>query len=178
MADDKKKDEQGDDAKKKKGLSPVIMIALGAIIGGAGVVFAVPPKTETIVEPAPEFEEVHVMHPDLIQQTFNPRQRAGKGVMKISFRFVYTVTQEKNTKGVEHAAFELIKKYWERADGIAGELLRSRTYEQLQSESGEKILEHDMIKALTGELFSKDLPEGQEPIAKVTEIIWKDWLTQ
>lgn len=178
MADDKKKEDQGDEAKKKKGLSPVIMIALGAIIGGAGVVFAIPPKTETVVAPPPEFEEVHITHPDLIEHAFNPRQRAGKGVMKISFKFVYTVVQDKEKKDVEHAAFDMIKENWDRAFGAAGSLLRSRTFEELNSESGETMLEHDLLEMLTEKLFHSHLPEGEEPIAKVTEIIWKDWLAQ
>ncbi|MFT4512146.1 MAG: flagellar basal body-associated protein FliL [Planctomycetota bacterium] len=178
MADDKKKEDQGDEAKKKKGLSPVIMIALGAIVGGAGVVFAIPPKTETIVAPAPEFEDVHVMHPDLIQQTFNPKQRAGKGVMKMSFYFVYTLTQEKGKADIEHAAFELIVKNWKRASSDAGSVLRSRSYEELSSESGMKLLEHDLLEALTEAMFAHDLPEGQEPIARVSEIMVNELLKQ
>tara|TARA_R110002072_G_scaffold174303_1_gene329289 strand:- start:1515 stop:2051 length:537 start_codon:yes stop_codon:yes gene_type:complete len=178
VADDNKKEETGEEAKKKKGMSPVIMIALGAIIGGVGVVFAVPPKTETIVAPPPEYEEVHITHPDLIKHAFNPRQRAGKGVMKISFKFVYTVTQDKTKHDVEHAAFEQIKQNWDRANSAALQLLRSRSYEELNSESGATILEHDMLEELTQMLFKKDLSDGQEPIARVTELIWKDWLTQ
>ena len=40
MADDKKKEDQGGEGKKKKGLPAIVMIAIGAIVGGAGVVLA------------------------------------------------------------------------------------------------------------------------------------------
>ena len=173
MADDKKKEDQGGEGKKKKGLPAIVMIAIGAIVGGAGVVFAIPPKTVEKIAPPPVFEEVHVTHPDLIQHAFNPKQRSGKGVAKISFKFVYTVVQDVAKKDVEHTAFELIKQNWDRATGNSLTLLRSRSYAELNSAAGTKILEHDLMQLLTNTLFP-----GEHPIAQVTEVIWKDWLLQ
>ena len=51
MADDKKKEEQGAEDGKKKGLPAIVLIAVGAIVGGAGVVFAIPPKTVEVEKP-------------------------------------------------------------------------------------------------------------------------------
>ena len=172
MADDKKKEEPGKDG-KKKGLPPILMIAIGAIVGGAGVVFAIPPKTVEKMAPPPVIEEVHITHPELIQHAFNPKQRSGKGVAKISFRFVYTVVQDAAKKDVEHTAFEMVKKQWERAFGDSLTLLRSRSYEELNSAAGTKILEHDLRVMLSNTLFP-----GKKPIARVTEVIWNEWLLQ
>ena len=46
MADNKKKDGdgKGEGDQKKKGLPAIVLVAAGAALGGAGVVFAVPPK--------------------------------------------------------------------------------------------------------------------------------------
>ena len=173
MADDKKKEDQGDDGKKKKGLPAIVMIAIGAIVGGAGVAFAIPSKTIETVAPPPVFEEVHVMHPDLIQHAFNPRQRSGKGVAKIAFKFVYTVVQDVAKKDVEHAAFQQIEENWARAKGDSLTLLRSRSYEELNSAEGTKILEHDLLELLSHTLFP-----GEHPTARVTEVIWEEWLLQ
>jgi len=169
VADDKKKEENSDET-KKKGMSPLVMIAIGALVGGAGVVFAIPPKTVEVKVETPPPEYVEVEHPDLILKTFNPRQRAGKGVAKVSFRFVYTVRED-----LQDQAFEALQKHWNMANSKALSLLRSRSIKELNSESGERVLEHDLIGVLNEEFFHAD--EG-EPIAEVTEIMWVDWLLQ
>lgn len=173
MADDKKKEDQGDDGKKKKGLPAIVMIAIGAIVGGAGVVFAIPPKTIEKVAPPPEFEEVHVTHPDIIKKEFNPRQRTGKGVARVSFKFVYTVHQDKDKKDKEKVAFEEISKNWDKANSYALDLFRSRTIKELNSDTGTTILKHDLMEELNRAFFS-----GEHPVAKVTDVMWIDWLMQ
>lgn len=167
MADDKKKEEQGDG--KKKGLPPIVMIAIGALVGGAGVVFAVPPKTiEKPVEPR-VLEFVDVTHPDVIQTEFNPRQRAGKGVARISFKFVYTVRED-----LEAEAYEQIKRRWDEVDSRALLLFKMRSYDELNSEAGVRLLEHDLRQELDDALFGS----GDDKIAEVSRIIWKGILTQ
>lgn len=169
MADDKKKEENNDEG-KKKGLSPLVMIAIGALVGGAGVVFAIPPKTVEVKVETPPPEYLEVEHPDVILHTFNPRQRAGKGVAKVSFRFIYTVRED-----LKDEAYEAMKTTWNSATSKVLSVLRSRSIKELQSETGERILEHDLIETLNEELFGAD--EG-EPVAKVTEIMWEQFLLQ
>ncbi|MCK5941043.1 MAG: hypothetical protein KAI24_03660 [Planctomycetes bacterium] len=169
MADDKKKEDNEDEG-KKKGMSPLVMIAIGALVGGAGVVFAIPPKTVEVEVEVPPLEYVEVEHPDLIQKTFNPRQRAGKGVAKVSFRFVYTVRED-----LVDQAYDQLKLNWNKANSKALSLLRSRSIKELNSEAGTRVLEHDLIEELDKAFFGGG--DG-EPVAKITEIMWVDWLLQ
>ena len=169
MADDKKKEDSNDEG-KKKGMSPLVMIAIGALVGGAGVVFAIPPKTVEVVVETPPPEYLEVEHPDLILHTFNPRQRAGKGVAKVSFRFVFTVRED-----LHDQAYEAMKQHWNMANSKVLSVLRSRSVKELQSETGERMLEHDLIQALNEVFFHVD--DG-EPIAEITEIMWGEILLQ
>ena len=173
MADDKKKDENEDGKKKKKGLPAIVMIAIGAIAGGAGVVFAVPPKTVVKEAPPRVFEDVFITHPDVIKKEFNPRQRAGKGVARVSFKFVYKVHQERGTDAVQKAAFELIKENWDKANSTALELFRSRSIAEFNSDNGTALLKHDLMEGLNKTFFA-----GENPVAQVTDVMWIDWLMQ
>jgi flagellar basal body-associated protein FliL len=172
VSDDKKKDadpkaEEG--KKKKKGLPPIVMIAVGAIVGGAGVVFAIPPKTVEVKVEEPVYEIVDVKHPDKITVTFNPRTKAGKGTARCVFKFTYRVRED-----LEDQAFEQVKANWEQAGSSALMLLRKRSMEELQSETGMQILAADMIAELDRTIFA-----GADPrIAKVANVIWIEWLFQ
>jgi flagellar basal body-associated protein FliL len=174
VAEDKKKegDAKGDEGKKKKGLPPIVLIAVGAIVGGAGVVFAVPPKT---VQPQQTHEpsvppEIDVLHPDPLKKTFNPRTKAGKGTARIEFKFVYTVR-----KDLEADAFTLIKENWEQANSDALMLLKRRSMEELNSDTGMRMLEKDLIEELDRALFGKP---GTERVATVTRVLLVDLLVQ
>lgn len=168
MSEDKKKDEQKPDEGKKKGLSPIVMIAIGAIVGGAGAVFAIPPKTVEVKVEEPHYELVDVKHPDSLKITFNPRTKAGKGTARVEFKFEFRVRED-----LEEQAFEQIKTHWEQAKSNALMLLKKRSMEELQSEVGMQILAKDLIDDLDRSLFA----EG-ERIAKVVNILWIDWLLQ
>jgi len=171
VSDDKKKeaDPKAEEGKKKKGLPPIVMIAVGAIVGGAGVVFAIPPKTVEVKVEEPVYELVDVRHPDSIKVTFNPRTKAGKGTARVEFKFVYRVRED-----LEEQAFEQIKANWEQANSNALMLLRKRSMEELQSETGMQILAADLIADLDRTLFATAEPR----IAKVVNVLWKDWLFQ
>lgn len=168
MSEEKKKDDQKADEGKKKGLSPIVMIAVGAIVGGAGAVFAIPPKTVEVKVEEPHFELVDVKHPDAIEITFNPRTKAGKGTGRVKFKFEYRVRED-----LEAQAFEQIKTHWEQAKSNALMLLRKRSREELESEVGMQIVAKDLIDDLDRSLFA----EG-ERIAKVVNILWIEWLFQ
>ena len=173
MAEDKKKEGDGkadEGKKKKKGLPPIVLIAVGAIVGGAGVVFAVPPKTVEQKHEEPVHHDIDVIHPDPLKKTVNPRTAAGKGTARIEFKFVYTVRED-----LEGEAFKLIKQNWEQANSDALMLLKRRSMAELQSDTGVRILEKDMIDELDRALFGRP---GTERIATVTRILWVDMLFQ
>ncbi|MCB9877916.1 MAG: flagellar basal body-associated FliL family protein [Planctomycetes bacterium] len=171
MAEDKKKEDQkGEEGKKKKGLPAIVLVAVGAIVGGAGVVFAVPPKViEKKVEEKPK-EFLDVTHPDVIEVTFNPRTRAGKGTARISFKFVYTVRED-----LEEEAYEQIKTNWDRAKDHVIVILKSRTVEELNSEVGVKLLKHDLIQDLDATMFP-DVGHGKP--AEVSDLFIVECITQ
>lgn len=171
MADERKKEDSEEG--KKKGLPAIVMIAIGAVVGGAGVVFGVPPKTVVLEAPPLVFEDVFITHPDVIKKEFNPRQRSGKGVARVSFKFVYRVHQAVNTHDVQDAAFEQIKKNWDKANSAALGLFRSRSIQELSSESGTAILKHDLMEGLNEAFF-----DGEPPVAQITDVMWIDWLMQ
>ena len=88
MAEDKKEaDSKAEGAKKKKGLPPFVLIAVGAIVGGAGVVFAVPPKTVEVPQPVKVYEPLDGTHPDSIQHEFNPPTQPCKGIAPVALRY-------------------------------------------------------------------------------------------
>ena len=172
MAEEKTKDAdpKADGGKKKKGLPPIVMIAIGAIAGGAGVVFAVPPKTIEVKEEVKIPETIDVTHPDLIQHEFNPRTKAGKGIGRVALKFVYRVREDN-----EEAAFELIKQNWEQANSNVLLILKTRSMEELQSESGVRTLEKDIIDDLDRTLFPGD---AKTKVARITRVMWSKWLMQ
>lgn len=172
MAEEKNKD--ADSAKsgggKKKGLPSLVLVAVGAIAGGAGVVFAVPPKTVEVASAPKVYATFDVTHPDPIQHEFNPRTKAGKGIARVALKFVYRVREDN-----EAAAFEQIKKRWELANSNVLLLLKTRSMEELNSEAGVRMLEKDILDDLDRTLFPAD---GGHKIASVSRVMWSKWLMQ
>jgi hypothetical protein len=125
-------------------------------------------QQQTHEQPAPP--DIDVLHPDPLKKTFNPRTKAGKGTARIEFKFVYTVRKDREPK-----AFELIKANWEQANSDALMLLKRRSMEELQSDTGMRILEKDLIDELDRALFGQP---GTERIATVTRVLWGDLLFQ
>lgn len=170
MAEEKQKEDGKGEGAKKKGLPPLVLVAVGAIVGGAGVVFAVPPKTVEVVQPVVIPDMVDVTHPDPIQHEFNPRTKAGKGIGRVAMKFVYRVRED-----LEDQAFEQIKTHWELANSNVLLLLKTRSMEELQSESGVRMLEKDLIDDLDRTLFPEQ--DGQK-VARISRIMWTKWLMQ
>jgi flagellar basal body-associated protein FliL len=166
VAEDKKKEGDGkaEEAKKKKGLPAIVMVAVGAVVGGAGVVFAVPPKEKVVVQVPKHFEVVDVTHPDVIEHEFNPKSKAGRGIARFSFKFIYSVREDQ-----EKDAFELIKENWETAKSNALDVLANRSIEELNSEAGRQILASDLVEDLDRSLFPG---KKEDKIARVERLIW------
>lgn len=172
MAEEKKK--EGDakvDAAPKKRLPTLVLVALGAIVGGAGVVFAVPPKTIEVKVEAKVREIVDVTHPDPIAHDFNPRSKPGNRIVRVQFKFVYTVREDH-----EPDAFALIRQHWDQANSSVLTLLRQRSAEELQSDAGRAMLEKDIIDGLDRDLFPA-APNGDR-VARVSRVMWSKFLMQ
>lgn len=173
MSEEKKK--EGDakaEGAKKKGLSPMVLIAVGAIVGGAGAVLAIPPKTVEVKVEKPKPKALDLLHPDEILHEFNPRVKAGKGMVRLSFKFRYDSRED-----LEEKAFEQLKEHWEEAKSVTLLLFRERGLEELQSSAGMKVLEKDLVEALDHTLFPID-PHTKQKYGKVTAIVWGKLLHQ
>jgi hypothetical protein len=93
VAEDKKKDGDGkaDEGKKKKGLPPIVMIAVGAIVGGAGRRLRDPTEDRRGQGRGARLRARSTSStPTRSRMTFNPRTKAGKGIGRVKFKFVYT----------------------------------------------------------------------------------------
>lgn len=168
MADNKKKEGDGKPEEgKKKGLPAIVMVAVGAILGGAGVVFAVPPKVVEKPVEQKKYELVDVTHPDLIDHSFNPK--SGRGIAQVKFRFIYTVRED-----LEEKAFDSIKENWEKARSQCLGILCSVSREELNSEAGKAYLRSNLVDELDRTLF----PDRPTKIAKVTDILWDKLICQ
>jgi len=165
VADEKNKEEKADEP-KKKAMSPLVLIAVGAVLGGAGVVVGVPPKVvEVPVEHhAPEI--VDWEGPFEIAATFSPRTRAGQTVAKVSFSFVYRCSED--VVGDVHAQIEASKAHAKSAVLL---VLHETPAKSLRSKPGLEMLESQLIEVLNQEFF--DSAKG-EHAAQVTKILWEE----
>lgn len=172
MADDKKKEAEpkAGETKKKKGLPAIVLVVVGAVLGGAGVVVAVPPKVKQVHVPAPVFEVVEVTHPDAIKKTLNPRSSTGKGTARVEFKFVYSVREDR-----EREAFERIKTNWDDVNSKALLMMKNRSIKDLQSDTGIAELQKDLVDEFDRLLFPG---KAEEKVAKVERIVWVDLLVQ
>jgi len=162
VADEKNK-EDNTDAPKKKGLSPLVLIAVGAVLGGAGVVIGVPAKTVEVPVAPVSYGDVDVLHLDVITKTFNPKTRAGKAVAKVSFQFQFTCREDRYD-----SAYQLVSDRWEYGLTAVGKVLRRTSVKELTTEAGETMLEARLVDALNEELFHA---AGGEALAEVTKIV-------
>ena len=172
MAEDKQKEDDGKTGagQGRKGLQPLLLLAVGAALGGAGVVFAMPAKKVEVRVPEPVHEFVDVQHPDVMEHQWNPRTQAGRAYASAGFYFVYRVRDDR-----EAEAFEAIKVNWDRARSNVLLLLKARTLVDLNSENGQKVLAKDLVDELDATLFPG---RRAEKVAQVTEILWSKWMLQ
>lgn len=165
MSDDKKKDAdpKAEAGKKKKGLPPVVMIAVGAILGGAGAVFAIPPKKVEVKVEEKKHEFNLVEHPDKIEITFNPTESSGKAYCSVTLGFIYEVRDDR-----EEEAIEAMKANWRRNIDRVYELLMARTVRELKSQEGRAILRRELGEQMDRTLFPG---KGEAKVARITEVL-------
>jgi len=172
MAD--KEPENEDNGGKKKGMPPVVFIALGAILGGAGVVFGLPSDGgahQQHAEPAPKLLHVHPAS-NVMTFTFNPRSTAGKHFGTVSFTFGYKVLEPDLADSKA-----LLKQRWKAAESAINKLLRSTHYEEWGSD-GIDLIEKEVRDELTYQLFPGANEGDHARIAKVTDIYWEKIMVQ
>jgi flagellar basal body-associated protein FliL len=176
------KDTQEPEPAKKKGLPAIALVAVGAALGGAGVVFLAPKP-----EPAPhgpaQPELVSYEHPDPMEFTFNPQVKRGYKTALVSLKFVYEADRKLVEGDAAHAADgggghdkadpkaaapmapvpSAIKTYWNRATSRCYEVLSNQDVETLTSPDGKKYLKQLLIDEIGASLF----PEGQARVVDV-----------
>ncbi len=168
---DKKKDEGQEAEGKKKGLPAIVLVAVGAALGGVGVVFAVPPKVVEVEVEKPVLQEWDIQHPDVLEFVFNPVSKTGRGTAKFKFQFVYRARED-----LEHDAFERIKEAWTEAYSRVLTLLSQRSMAELRTEAGFRMAEKAILDELNRAIFPT-LGE-EEPIAEIVRLMWQQKLFQ
>ncbi len=167
MSADANKPKEGEQPPvKKKGLPPVILVAVGAALGGAGVVFLAPKPQPAGqgVHKEPEYETVQCA--DKMSFLFNPKSDSGNKQARIS---LYFVVKQRKDKHEEDKVNGLIKANWERAKSRVLEVLMSQTVPQLRSAEGKQHLRKMVIDELTLTFFLR----GE---AQVVDILWEDYM--
>lgn len=172
MADDKKKKE-GDKEGKKKGLPPIVLVAIGAALGGAGMVVMSPTPAPVESQHLPIVPVKVLTEVDkTVEHSFNPNTDRGKSMASVSFRFNY-VTLEPDSAAAEEA----VKHNWDRMSSSVLLLLSAQTPEQIKSTKNSLHLEKQLREAMTLSLFPPQ--EGEKTgIAVVKEILWRKKFVQ
>lgn len=168
MSEEKKKDsDPKTDGAKKKGLPPVILVAVGAILGGAGAVFAVPPKKVEVIREVQKHDLLDLKHPDKLEFTFNPKEPTGKAYCQVNVYFAYRVRDDK-----EGEAFDAIKANWERAKSNILLMLTARSKSELNNKT---VLLKDISDELDHVLFPG---KGDSKVSTVTEVFLDKFILQ
>lgn len=154
------------EGKQRAGMKPVLFLAAGAVLGGAGVVFMAPPKEVVKMVGPPQVEIEQVELPDLWEFTFNPRVERGYKVAQVSFYIVY-----KQEKHKEAQVTKTLKTNWNRAYSRCMEVLKNTPPTTLGSMDGMQKLRARLRDELSASLF----PDG---VATVDDILWKKFSIQ
>jgi flagellar basal body-associated protein FliL len=169
VADEKNKEVAEGDGKKKGGMMPLVLVAVGAIAGGAGAVFATP-KPEPIVVHTPPPQIVERDIEDVMSFVFNPQTKAGRAAVSCEFTFTYQVLEDR-----ENEAVDLMEKNWKRAYSNVLLLLAATSNEELRTPSGKV----DLARSIAAELEVSFFPGPEDNrVAKITDVLWEKWIVQ
>jgi flagellar basal body-associated protein FliL len=164
LAEDKKADAGGDAGKtSKKRMNPLVLVAVGAAIGGAGVVAFLPKPAPVVhVDEGPKWEIVG--YEPAMTLTFNPRvERGSAPIVRVTFRI--------DVKQDARKAADVRKAMTERRDRMKHRVLMVLRDQPLQiftsGSDGTNILTKRLITELNAELF----PTG---LAQVDDIVYDD----
>ena len=167
MADDKK--DSGEEQEKKGGLmKPLLMVAVGAMLGAAGVVFT------SGGAPADGDSHDHDAHtevakkkfelPDVMEFSFQPRTESGKQSAVMHLRVVYEVDDDSE---LQAEAREYAKLYWNQAYAACLRILRESHADDFQGEA-QALLLAELRDELSYVLFPI---KGDKRIATVIDVV-------
>lgn len=170
MADDKKKEAEAKaEAGKKKGLPAIVLVAVGAVLGGAGVVFAVPAKKVVVPVEKKVLKIQPVKHSDVIEIAFNPQTDAGKGFANIKFNFEYEARED-----LVETAEQQVSDNADRARSECLFMLCAQTSRDINSPSGKRAVAKELVDTLDKTLF----PDDGHKVARVTSVNVLDLILQ
>lgn len=160
--------------------SQFALVMVGAAVGGATVVLAIP-RAEP-VEYVPAHKVVRLFHhPDPMEFTVNPQVDRGHKTALITFTFSYRADENDvyGSREKSHATGpdglgpvpKLIKFNWGRAYSHCLELLTNQRADTLMEPKGKLLVKRMLKDELTRSLF----PEG---MARVDDILWKRFVLQ
>ncbi len=171
MADDKNKKKEGED-KKKGPLIPLILVSVGAALGGGGVVmFTKPPDKHVADKPKPK-EYLKVKTKEEMAFTFNPVKERGTSSARFRLKFVYLV--EKKNEGKAH---ESLRNRWDLAYDRCLEVLTGSNAKELKSPEGKQRLKRRLVDELTIMLFPED-PKTEARVAQVQTVLFLEYFFQ
>jgi flagellar basal body-associated protein FliL len=150
----------------RRRFGPIAWVAAGAVLAGAGLVFALPKGGGgSATPPPPRIEIVH--YPDKIVHMFNPRVE--RGTKSVRLGFTLDVQMDAN----QRAEIEgLIRTNWDRANSRVLMLLKDQPLQTFTSGAeGMRTLAHEIATDLSATLF----PAGQ---AKIVDVIYTDMMVQ
>lgn len=154
------------DRKKAQFMSAMFLVALGAGLGGAGVVLCTPPpkSVETRTQ-GPEYELVE--HDNVMKFRVNPQtEQGGRVTASIGFRFVYKRDKRKAKK-----ALKSITDYWNQAYSRCLMVISDQDEKFLSSADGKQALRRMLVSELTLTFFP-------QKTAVVEDILWTEYLLQ
>lgn len=167
MADEKK--DSGEEQEKKGGLmKPLMMVAVGAMLGAAGVVFT-SGKGEDHGDGQHEAEHQEVEKkkfelPDVMEFSFQPRTDSGKQSAVMHLRVVYEVEDDAE---LQQEAREYAKLYWNQAYAACLRILRESHADDFQGEA-QALLLAELRDELSYVLFPI---KGDKRIATVIDVL-------
>ena len=172
MAEDKNKKED-EKSGKKKGLPALVLVAVGAALGGAGTVVMVPKQDPVSSNPAPQVpKKVFADVEEAVEHSFNPRATHGSAMASVKFKFNYVTLEQDREE-----ARELVKRNWDRMTSRVLLLLSAQTPEQIKDSENSLHLEKQLREVMTLALFPPE--EGEKAgIAVVKEILWMKKVVQ
>ncbi|MCB9872242.1 MAG: flagellar basal body-associated FliL family protein [Planctomycetes bacterium] len=177
MADDKAKEGAAEDAGKKSGgiMKPLIMVAIGAALGGGGVVMMTKPVEKHGEHEAPQPVMKVVHHPDEMKYVFNPVMERGSTTARIGFKFDYLVEEQNLDR-----AFQSVKVRWDLAKDRCIDVLTQFKSKELKTAEGKKLLRRRLVDELTMVFFPEELQSdgSKARVAVIENILWTEFFLQ
>lgn len=153
MSNNNNQDNSNQGGATKRGLPKLVLVAVGAALGGVGVVFAVPPKKVVVEVPQTAHEYVLCDHPEEMEFKVNPKSNSGKPLVVIKFGIKYKVREDR-----EEHALRFAEVNWSKAESNVLLLLRGRHASEFRNSNFDATLQRDIQEELDNILFpgSKD----------------------